>query len=166
MSTVKPMPQVFNWLRMVGLDPVVQWLNDTRWAFRLGGATSLPSNAEMFTLGGGNLFRGFGLDQRQGNSIVVGSVEWRVPIIQNVDWDFCDHVTGLRNAYLAPFCDVGNAYLENHQLGTVAYALGAGLRLDMIWLGMIERTTVRLDIAKTINANSPWQYWVGFSHPF
>ncbi len=163
LSFVKSMPRLFDWL---GNGPVVSWLNDTRWAFRLAGAGALPLNGEFFSLGGGNLFRGFGLDQRQGSAVWVGSVEWRVPLLRDLDWDYCDHVAGLRNVYLAPFYDVGNAYLEGQQLGTIAHAIGVGLRLDVTWLGMIERTTVRLDVAKTLNAPTPWQVWVGFAHPF
>jgi hypothetical protein len=36
----------------------------------------------------------------------------------------------------------------------------------VIWLGLIERTTLRVDVAKTINVNAPWQVWVGVQHPF
>jgi hemolysin activation/secretion protein len=162
-SFVKPMPHLFDWL---GDGPVVSWLNDTRWAFRVGGAGAVPTNGQFFTLGGGNLFRGFGLDQRQGNAIWVGSVEWRVPVLRDLDGEYCDHVAGLRNVFLAPFYDAGACYLEGQRLGNVAQALGVGLRLDVTWLGMIERTTVRLDFAKTINAQAPWQFWFGVQHPF
>jgi hypothetical protein len=163
LSFVKSMPRVFDWL---GSGPIVNWLNDTRWAFRIGGAGGLPFNGEFFSLGGGDKFRGFSLAERQGNIVWVGSVEWRVPILQDLDWDYLDHVTGLRNLFLAPFYDVGNAYLEKQALGPVAHAVGVGLRLDMIWLGMIERTTFRFDFAKTLNSPTPWQLWVGFQHPF
>jgi hypothetical protein len=151
---------------LFGHGPIRDWLADTRWAFRIGGAAALPNNGQFFALGGGDNFRGFDLAERQGSMIWVGSVEWRLPILTNVHWDCVDHVAAVRNVYLAPFYDVGNAYVNGHQLGTNAHAVGAGLRVDVNWLGLIERTTLRFDIARTINGNYPVQFWFGIQHPF
>ncbi|MBI3410005.1 MAG: BamA/TamA family outer membrane protein [Planctomycetes bacterium] len=146
--------------------PIGDWLRETRWAFRLGGAAALPNNGEFFALGGGDQFRGFDQQQRQGSLVWVGSVEWRVPIFKDVCWDFCDHVGGVRNVYIAPFYDIGDAYVNHQSYGPVAHAFGAGLRIDFAWLGLIERTILRFDVAKTINVNSPVQFWFGVQHPF
>jgi hypothetical protein len=89
-----------------------------------------------------------------------------VPVAQNVCWDVCDHIAGVRNVYLAPFYDAGNAYLNGHELGPVAHAFGVGLRVDVTWLGLIERTMLRFDVAKTVNTSAPWQFWFGITHPF
>ena len=75
-------------------------------------------------------------------------------------------VVGLRNLYLAPFCDVGNIYVGGHSVGGVAYAAGVGLRAELAWFSFIERSTFRLDFAKTVNAASPVQMWIGIQHPF
>ena len=56
--------------------------------------------------------------------------------------------------------------VNGHELGNIAHAVGLGLRVDVTWLGMIERTTLRLDVAKTVNGNYPVQFWVGIQHPF
>jgi hemolysin activation/secretion protein len=117
-------------------------------------------------MGGGNLFRGFDIDQREGSAVWVGSLEWRVPLVRHLDWDFCDHVGSVRNIYAAPFYDVGNAYVNGHEVGPIAHALGLGLRVDVAWLGLIERTTLRFDVAKTVNVNTPVQFWFGLTHPF
>ena len=161
-ATVKYFPK----LESLGDAPVLNYLRQTRFAFRLWGAAATPNNGEFFALGGGDYFRGFDLQERQGNLAWVGSVEWRLPIIQNVTWDCCDHVAGIRNVYLAPFYDVGNAYLNNHQLGNTAHAVGLGLRVDVSWLGLIERTMIRFDCAQTLNVNTPLQFWFGIQHPF
>ena len=149
-----------------GDGPFLQWLSDTRLAFRIGGAAAFPNDGLFFTLGGGDFFRGFDLAERQGSSFLVGSVEWRVPVCRDLTWDFVDHLAGLRNIYFAPFYDVGNAYVNGHEQGNTAQALGLGLRVDVTWLGMIERTTLRFDVAKTVNGNYPLQFWVGIQHPF
>jgi len=56
--------------------------------------------------------------------------------------------------------------VNDQSLGPVAHAFGVGLRVDVTWLGLIERTMLRVDAAKTINEASPWQVWVGIQHPF
>ena len=50
---VKRMPR----LDALGAGPILDWLRETRWAFRLGGAAALPLNGEFFALGGGDQFR-------------------------------------------------------------------------------------------------------------
>ncbi len=162
-STVKSMPGCLGFLHDV---PGLAWFTDSRWAFRAFGAAALPSNGLFFTLGGGEQFRGFDLRERQGNAMWIGSVEWRVPILRGVEWDFCDHVAGVRSIWTALFYDAGDIYQNGHSVGGVAHALGGGLRLDVAWFSLIERTMLRLDVAKTVNANSPWQFWFGVQHPF
>jgi hemolysin activation/secretion protein len=117
-------------------------------------------------MGGAELFRGFDLAQRQGSLVWVGSLEWRVPVATGLNCDLLDHSAGLRNIYAAAFYDVGDAYLRGHPLGDVAHAVGGGLRFDVAWFGFIERTILRVDIAKTLNASTPLQVWVGVQHPF
>jgi len=148
------------------IAPVLCWFAQTRLALRAFGAYGLPDKGQYFALGGGQRFRGFDLEDRQGSLVWVGSVEWRVPIAKGLAYDCCDHVAGLRNIYAAAFYDAGNAYVRGHEVGPVAHALGAGLRLDVAWFGLIERTTLRFDVAKTVNASSPWQFWFGIQHPF
>jgi hypothetical protein len=146
--------------------PVLEYLADTRVAVRLFGGTSVPTRGEFFTMGGGDLFRGFDLAERQGSTVWVGSLEWRVPLAKGLSLDAVDHVVGLRNVYGAVFYDVGDAYLRNRSVGPVAHAVGAGLRLDVAWFGFVERTTLRLDVAKAVNGETPVQVWFGVNHPF
>jgi hypothetical protein len=146
--------------------PVLSWLGDTRLALRVYAATALPTRGEFFPLGGSDLFRGFDLSQRQGSTVWVGSVEWRVPLAKGLTYDVCDHVLGLRNVWGAAFYDVGDAYLNNRSVGPMAHALGAGLRLDVSWFSFVERTILRLDVAKSLNSSNAVQFWFGVMHPF
>jgi hypothetical protein len=146
--------------------PVLEWLGDTRVALRLYGGTSMPSRGEFFTMGGAQLFRGFDLAQRQGSTVWVGSLEWRVPLAKGLNLDVCDHIMGVRNIYGAAFYDVGDAYANNRSVGSVAHALGAGLRVDVAWFGFVERTILRLDVAKAVNTDNAVQFWFGVMHPF
>jgi hypothetical protein len=141
-------------------------LSQTRLAYRAYAAGGLPNDGEYFALGGSQLFRGYDPRERQGSLIWIGSVEWRVPLVQDVEWDYFDHVAGIRNLYAAAFYDVGDAYVTGHSMGPVAHAVGMGLRLDVAWLSFVERSTLRFDVAKTINGNAPLQFWFGVQAPF
>lgn len=142
------------------------WFSRTKIAWRGWGAFGGPSEYALFTLGGSRLFRGFDLDQRQGNWGWIGSLEWRVPICTESRVSVLDNTVGFRNLYLAPFYDVGNMYVNNQSFGPPAHALGLGFRLDVAWFSFIERTTMRLDVAKSVNTATPWQVWFGITHPF
>jgi hypothetical protein len=142
------------------------WLSATRLAARLYGGIAWPTDGEFFTLGGSMLFRGYSIAQRQGSRVWVASLEWRLPLCREVAWDCCDHCVGVRNVYLVPFYDAGAIYVRGETVGNLAHAVGAGLRVDLAWFSMIERTVMRLDAAKTVNDNTPWQFWFGVQHPF
>src|SRR6202044_3616403 len=110
LSWVHPLPQ--------GLG----YLSQTHLAYRVYGAYGTPSNAQLFTLGGNLLYRGFDMAQQQGNALWIGSLEWRLPIIRDKEWDVCDHVVGLRNLSIVPFSDVGDIYQNGKSVGDIAYA--------------------------------------------
>jgi hypothetical protein len=142
------------------------WLSETRIAARIYGGIAIPTDGEFFPLGSSELFRGFDLSQRQGSAVWVASLEWRFPLVSGLTWDCCDHAIGLRGINGALFYDVGNAYLDNESLGPTAHAVGGGIRLDMAWFSFVERSTIRFDVAKAVNVNTPAQFWLGFQLPF
>jgi hypothetical protein len=129
-------------------------------------ASAWPANGEFFALGGGTLFRGFDLAQRQGNMLWVANAEARWPLFLDRHWNFFDNTAGVRNVWLATFYDVGAIYQEGHIVNNVANALGVGLRVDTAIFSFIERATFRFDMAKTLNSSAGWQYWIGLQHPF
>jgi hypothetical protein len=142
------------------------WFSNTVLAFRAYGAYGFPNYVQYFALGGSELFRGFSLAQRQGNMLWVGSLEWRFPVVRDLNWSCFDHALSVRNIYAAAFTDVGDVFLKNQSIGGVAEAVGAGLRLDVAWFTFVERTILRLDFAKTVNSTAPMQIWAGIEHPF
>jgi hemolysin activation/secretion protein len=142
------------------------WLSRTRVALRAYGAWASPSKAQLYSLGGSELFRGFDLAQRQGSSVWVGSAEWRVPLTRELDYQVWDRVANLKKIYAIGFYDVGSAYVANHQIDNIAHAVGGSLRIDIAWFSFLERTIFRVDVAKAVNVNTPVQYWFGMEHPF
>jgi hypothetical protein len=165
-SLVKSFPDLSPLGSNLSSGPVARWLQDTRFAFRLYGAVATPGRGEFFSLGGSQLLRGYDQAERQGSSLWVASAEWRVPVARDLKCDILDHTVGLRNVYTALFYDAGNAYIQGEAAGPVAHSLGTGLRLDVAWFSFIERTTIRLDLAKTVNDTTPVQVWFGVQHPF
>jgi Peptidase family M1 domain len=142
------------------------WFSHTHLAARVAGAVGWPEHGLYYALGGSTLFRGFDLAERQGNAFWVVNLEWRIPIVRNVEWDVCDHLAGLRAISLAAFYDVGCIYADGQQIGPVAHAIGGGLRYDMAVFSFLERFVLRLDVAKTLNEASPVQVWFGVQHAF
>jgi hypothetical protein len=81
--------------------------------------------------------------------------------------DCVDHVIGIRSLNMAPFYDVGEAYLNGQPIGNgVAHAFGIGTWAEISWFSFIERSIFRVDVAKAVNTNTPWQVWFGIEHPF
>jgi hypothetical protein len=166
-AIIKSPPNLSAWAPgLPWLQKGLAWLSDTKVALRAYGATASPTRGEFYTMGGDVLFRGFDMAQRQGSTVWVGSVEWRVPVAQRLHLDMVDHVIGLRNAWLAGFYDVGDAYTNGRQVAPVAHGLGGGVRLDVAWFSFVERTTLRLDVAKSINTSTGVQVWLGINQPF
>jgi hypothetical protein len=125
-----------------------------------------PDYGQFYALGGGTLFRGFDLAERQGSALWVANAELRIPLALDVRWDCLDHTIGARSVWLAGFYDAGGIYADGRIVGGVAHALGVGIRLDVAVFSFIERATLRFDVAKTINAATPWQWWFGIQHAF
>jgi hypothetical protein len=90
----------------------------------------------------------------------------RVPVLKTPECDVCDHIAGLRSVYLAGFYDVGEIYANGDSVGGVAHALGLGVRLDVVFLSLLERTSLRFDVAKALNEQSTTQMWFGVLQPF
>ena len=146
-----------------GLGP----LSDLRLAGRVLAQGALPSRGDFFALGGGTLFRGYDLAQRQGNFLWVANAELRYPIVKDIEWDVLDHAIGARSLWLATFYDIGDIYSNGHSVGGgVAQAVGVGLRVDVAVFSFIERATLRFDVAKTVNDATPVQFWFGVQQAF
>jgi hypothetical protein len=154
---------------IAGVQTLPDWtgpLEGWRVAGRVVAMGALPNYGQFYSLGSDTLFRGFDLAQRQGSALWVGNAEVRIPIVRNIEWDALDHVVGARNIWAVGFYDVGEVFADGHSVDGVAHALGAGLRVDIALFSFIERATLRFDIAKTINANTPFQLWFGIQQAF
>jgi outer membrane protein assembly factor BamA len=149
-----------------GLPPGLAYLSETRLAARLYGGVCLPDNGEFFQLGGPRYLRGLERADRQGNTVWLASLEWRFPLWRDIDYDACDHTARLKHLYGAAFYDVGAIYVNSAIVENVAHSVGLGLRFDVAVFSFIERATLRLDVAKVVNDDTPFQVWFAFQHAF
>ncbi len=142
------------------------YLSQTRWALRAYGGMGWPDNGYHYQLGGPARVRGLSRSDLEGDKLWVGTVEWRLPLWKNADADFLYRVARMQNLYTVLFYDAGEVYLNGKTNGGVVHSVGAGLRFDIGWLGFIERTTLRIDIARTVEENRNYQVWLGIQHAF
>ncbi len=155
--------------QLAGVRTLPEWmgpLQGWRAAGRILAEGAWPNYGQFYSLGSDTLYRGFDLAQRQGNALWVGNLEMRIPLARNIECDALDHVVGARNIWMVAFYDVGEVFSGGRSVDGVANALGAGLRADIALFSFIERATLRIDVAKTINAATPFQLWFGLQQAF
>jgi hypothetical protein len=166
--TWKPMAQAR--IELAGVQALGEWagpFEHVRLAVRGVSQFATPREGQFFALGGGTLYRGFDLAERQGSFLWVANVEVRWPLAYNVQWDALDHCIGARNVWLATFYDVGAVYANRRLVGgNVAHAIGLGLRWDIAIFSFIERATLRFDVGKSLIGGTPLQFWFGIQHAF
>ena len=124
-------------------------LSKTRLAFRVYGGFGLPDTADLFRLGGGRRLRALDLQQQEGSSVWLSTLEWRFPIWGEVDQDVLDHVLCLKNLLGAVFYDVGESYFDRGW-GPVVHGVGVGIRFDLALFAFLERATARIDLAQPL----------------
>jgi hypothetical protein len=154
-------------LELAGVYSLPEEVGGVRLAGRGVGMMAFPNRGEFFALGGGTLFRGYDLAERQGSALWVGNAELRLPFVRQAEWDTLDHTFGVRSLTAVAFYDVGEVYVRGTGVGGgVAHALGAGVRVDVAVFSILERVTFRFDVGKTINDATPFQFWFGVQHAF
>jgi len=154
-------------LELAGVYTLPSEVGGVRLAGRAVGRMAFPDRGQFFALGGGTLFRGYDLAERQGSALWVANAELRVPIVGLAEWDALDHTVGVRSLTAVAFYDVGEVYVRGRGVGGgVAHALGAGVRADVAFFSFLERMTLRFDAAKTINDATPFQFWFGVQQAF
>lgn len=90
--------------------------------FMIGAADRTLPGAELFSLGGQDMFFGMREDEERGRQIVVGNLEGRLQLPFDIFFD----------TYVMARYDIGAVYAqpENIRIGTMQHALGLSLALD------------------------------------
>ena len=105
LAAVRKLPDWLGYLSDVR-RPAGSW----RWA-------AVPDEGQFFALGGGTLFRGFDLAERQGSFLWVANAELRLPLVRDVRWDCSTTWSAARNAVRGRVLRRGRDVRERPQRG-------------------------------------------------
>jgi len=86
-------------------------------------AAALPENGQLFTLGDNHLFAATISVSARGTRSGSAASNGACRLLRNLDCGCCGHALTLNQVAVAPFYDVGAAYLDGHILGSTAHAL-------------------------------------------
>ena len=162
-AMVKRMPR----LAFLGDGPILDWLRSTRWAFRLGGAAALPAQRRVLRARRRRSIPRLRFEPAPGQHHLGRQRRMaRAGLHQPVAGMSATTSPAFAMSISPRFYDIGDAYVSGHSSAPPPTPSAPGLRVDVAWLGLIERTILRFDIAKAIGGDTPVQFWFGVQHPF
>ncbi|MEQ9410840.1 MAG: M1 family aminopeptidase [Fuerstiella sp.] len=141
------------------------WLSETKIAGRLAGGYGWSDNGEHFRFGGPGRFRGRDATATEGNAFWLSSLEWRFPVVGELDYQVLDNTAGLHQIDGSVFYDVGRSYLMDNAQGKVDHAVGLGMYFQIPLLSFVENLTVRTEYGYSLT-NSTGAFWFGLYRAF
>ena len=147
------------------LSVVDGWLGRTRVAGRIAGGYGWDDNGEHFRFGGPGRFRGREAVATEGNAFWLSSLEWRFPVINDLDLEVLDNTAALHSVDGSLFYDVGRSYLLDQPQGKTDHAVGVGLYWQIPLLSLVENLTVRTEYGSSAT-NETGAFWFGLYRAF
>jgi hypothetical protein len=121
----------------------------------------------LFELGGIDGLRGFDRKTVRGANALLGSVEYRFPLLNNIDASLLDHTLTLNKISGVTFFDAGHSWYADMDDTKLRKDAGIGLRLHVSVVSFLEQVVVRIDAAQAINDDEDdIHYWFGVNHAF
>ena len=141
--------------------------NKSRLAFRFKCGWGEPDDKNLFELGGLNGLRGFDRKEIRGAKALLGSVEYRFPLKDNLRVSFMDHLFGLESIGGVIFFDAGQSWYSDFQEAGFKKDAGLGLRATVSIGSFLEKAVLRADVAQAINqADEDPHFWFGVNQAF
>jgi len=141
--------------------------NKSTLAFRFKVAGGYPNDKNLFELGGMDGLRGYDRKTIRGSRALLGSIEYRFPIKEDIHMSFFDNIMGLEAVHGVVFFDAGQSWFKDIDESTLKKDVGLGLRFHMSLGSFLEKVVVRVDAAKAINDSSEdTQFWFGINQAF
>jgi len=141
--------------------------NRTQLAYRMKVAGGFPDDKNLFELGGLDGLRGYDRKTIRGANALLGSMEYRFPIIEKMRWSFLDNIFGIEAISGVAFVDVGQSWFSSFKESDLKKNAGGGLRFSVNVASFLEKIVLRLDAAQAINDSSEeTQFWFGINHAF
>jgi len=136
-------------------------------AFRIKGGAGHPKDKYLFFLGSDRELRGYDYKDIKGSSILLGSAEYRFPLVRDMDARFLWQTFNLNAVQGVLFFDAGSAWFDSIFEPGFKKDAGLGLRFYFDVAGGTEKIALRIDAAWPLDANSKDPHvWVGINQAF
>ncbi|MFH1622650.1 MAG: M1 family aminopeptidase [Candidatus Omnitrophota bacterium] len=148
-------------------DKYFQIFSDHKVALRLKGGGGYPKDKYLFYLGSDKEMRGYKYKDIKGSSILMGSFEYRFPLVDDINWPMFGHVFNLNRIQGVTFFDIGKAWYNHFSEENFKKDVGLGIRLYFNVLVPIEQFILRVDFARPLDGDDKnSRIWIGINHSF
>jgi len=136
-------------------------------ALRLKYGFGYPDDKDLYYLGGYDALRGYERKTNRGSQIMLGNIEYRFPLKENLNLRLFDNVFTVDGLGGVLFFDFGQSWYNSFKDSSLKKDAGLGLRFHIDIGSFLEKVIVRLDVARAINEPKEGTHvWLGFSHIF
>ena len=136
-------------------------------ATRLTAGWGEAADKKLYQLGGPDGLRGFDRKTIEGSRMLMGSIEYRLPLISDLQLSCMDNILSLDKIQPVFFFDAGRAWYSSWRAGDFRKDAGLGLRLHFDIAGFLEKVVVRFDVAHGIGQHAEdTHFWAGINHTF
>jgi hypothetical protein len=146
---------------------LIPWGGQQKLASRIKAGIGGSADKNLFQIGGYEGLRGYSLKTIDGSRMMVGSLEYRCTLWDDLKLYFLDKAFCLTKIQGVAFFDGGRAWYSDFGRSKFKKDAGLGLRVHLGVAGILERVVLRIDIAQAINEpkESP-HIWVGINQSF
>lgn len=139
----------------------------SRFATRVKVGMGQPDDKALFFIGGMDGLRGYERKTIRGSHALLGSLEYRFPLKDNINLYVFDHILGFESIGGVFFADAGQSWFGDFDESDLKKNAGIGLRLTVNVGALLEKVVIRLDVAQAINdSDEDVRYWFGINHAF
>ncbi len=125
------------------------------------------ADKDLFQLGGWEGLRGYGLKTVDGSRMAMASVEYRLPLLNDLSLYFLNNIFCLNKVQGVAFFDAGKAWYADFSDRKFKKNAGLGLRIHLGAVGILERIVLRVDVAQAINEpKEKARVWFGINQSF
>lgn len=148
-------------------DKYVELPKGQKLAFRLKGGAGHPKDKYLFYLGSDRELRGYGYKEIKGSAAVLGSAEYRFPLVRDMDVRLFWQSLNLDQMQGVFFFDAGSAWFNSIFEPGFKKDVGFGLRFFFDVAGGAERVGLRIDAAWPLDSSDHDAHvWVGINQAF
>lgn len=136
-------------------------------ALRLKYGWGFPDDKNLYELGGMDGLRGYDRKTLRGSNMALGALEYRFPLIENLNLHLADNILGLESISGVVFFEAGRNWYDEFSDNSTKKDAGIGLRFSLNVGSFLEKVIVRLDLAQAIDEpDEDPHVWVGVNHAF